>query len=153
MSQNNLNLPIKTGDDFVGELETMDLSSLKDKQFLVAVNQGERSSVKFVCSTIRGPFTFEEMVETVGVMWKIHQHHGKAIILEKDIYAAPKFLDENTIDYIEAHYEDIITESMLDGIFDGEKQYTCRANILEGNLDENPLNASSSKEENDEDIL
>ena len=115
MSQ-NLNLPVKQGDDFIGELETMDLSELKDKQFLVAVNQGDRSGVKFLCSTIRGPYSFEEMCEAIGVMWKIHQHHGKAIILQKDASAAPKYLDENTIDYIEANFEDIITESMLDGV-------------------------------------
>jgi hypothetical protein len=138
MSQ-NLTLPVKQGDDFVGELETMDLSILKDKQFLVAINQGDRSGVKFVCSTIRGPYTFEEMCETVGVMWRQHQHHGKAIVLQKDISAAPKYLDENTIDYIEAHFEDIITESMLDGVFDDDKEYTCRAGVVEGSNEDNPL--------------
>lgn len=140
MSQpNNLNLPVKTGDDFVGELETMDLSELKNKQFLVAVNQGDRSKVKFVCSTIRGPFTFEEMCESIGLMWREHQHHGKAIVLQKDLSAKPVYLDENTIDYIEAHYQDIITESMLDGVFDEVKEYTCRAGIVEGEGDDNPL--------------
>lgn len=140
MSQpNNLNLPVKTGDDFVGELETMDLSSIKKEQFLVAVNQGERSKVKFVCSTIRGPYTFEEMCEAIGVMWRLHQHHGKAIVLQKDAAAAPKYLDENTIDYIEAHFEDIITESMLDGVFDEDKEFTCRAGVVEGDNEDNPL--------------
>lgn len=144
MSQ-NLNLPVKQGDDFIGELETMDLSELKDKQFLVAVNQGDRSGVKFLCSTIRGPYTFEEMCEAIGVMWKIHQHHGKAIILQKDASAAPKYLDENTIDYIEANFEDIITESMLNGVFDDEKEYTCRAGVVEGDNSDNPL--AEKKEE------
>jgi hypothetical protein len=140
MSQpNNLNLPVKSGDDFVGELETMDLSSIKGDQFLVAVNQGERSGVKFVCSTIRGPYTFEEMCEAIGVMWRKDQHHGKAIILQKDQSAAPKYLDENTIDYIEAHFEDIITESMLDGVFDEDKDFTCRAGVVEGDNSDNPL--------------
>ena len=50
---NNMNLPVKTGDDFVGELETMDLGELKDRQFMVAVSNGDRSGVSFVCSTIR----------------------------------------------------------------------------------------------------
>lgn len=135
----NLNLPVKTGDDFVGELETMDLSELKDKQFLVAVNQADRSGPKFVCSTIRGPFGFEEMCEAVGVMWKEHQHHAKVIVCQKDMKAASKNLDENTIDYIEAHFEDIITEAMLDGVFDEVKEYTCRAGVVEDSNVDNPL--------------
>jgi hypothetical protein len=145
MSQPNLNLPVKQGDDFVGELETMDLSELKDKQFLVAVNQGERGGVKFVCSTIRGPFTFEEMCETIGIMWREHQHHGKAIVIQKDFKAEPLYLDENTIDYIEAHFQDIITESMLDGVFDEVKDYTCRAGLVKGDNSDNPL--AKDKEE------
>ena len=141
---NNVGLPVKKGDDFVGELESMDLSELKGKTFLVAVNQGDRSGVKFVCSTIRGPYSYEEMCETIGYMWMEHQHHGKAIILQKDASVAPQYLDENTIDYIEAHFQDIITESMLEGIFDDTKEYTCRAGIVEGDNEDNPL---SVKEE------
>ena len=53
--------------------------------------------------------------------------------------AAPKFLDENTVDYIEAHFEDIVTESMLDGVFDDIKEYTCRAGVVEGDNEDNPL--------------
>lgn len=140
MSQpTNMSLPVKQGDDFVGELETMDLSELKDKQFLVAVNQGDRSGVKFVCSTIRGPFSFEEMCESIGMMWKEHQHHGKAVVMQKDLAAKPVYLDENTVDYIEAHFQDIITESMLDGVFDDDKDYTCRAGVVEGSNEDNPL--------------
>lgn len=145
MSQSNLNLPVKSGNDFVGELETMDLSELKDKQFLVAVNAGERSGVKFVCSTIRGPFSFEEMCETLGLMWVEHQHHGKAIVLQKDLSAKPVYLDENTIDYIEAHFQDIITESMLDGVFDEQKEFTCRAGIIEGSNEDNPMAPENQK--------
>lgn len=137
----NMNLPVKAGDDFVGELETMDISELKDKTYLVAASQGDRNDVKFVCSTIRGPFTFEEMCETVGMMWKEHQHHAKAIVLQKDIHAKPIYLDENTIDYIEAHFQDIITEAYLDGIFDENKDYTCRAGIMVGSGEDNPLDA------------
>jgi hypothetical protein len=146
MSQ-NLNLPVKKGDDFVGELETMDLTELKDKQFLVAVSQGDRSGVKFLCSTLRGPYTFEEMCESVGVIWREHQHHAKAVICQKDLKAAPKFLDENTIDYIEAHFEDIITEAMLDGVFDDMKDYTCRAGVVEGDNSDNPLAEQQKVEE------
>ena len=140
MSQTqNLNLPVKTGDDFVGELETMDLSELKDKQFMVAVSNGQRSGVTFICSTIRGPYTFEEMCESIGVMWASQQHHGKAIVCQKDPAAKPMYLDQNTIDYIEANFQDIITESMLDGVFDEEKEYTCRAGIVEGDNSTNPM--------------
>lgn len=138
-NQNNLNLPVKTGDDFVGELETMDLGVLKSESFLVAVNQGDRSKGKFLCSTIRGAYTFEEMCETVGNMWKEHQHHAKVILLQKDMKQAPKILDENTVDYIEANFQDIITESLLDGVFDDQKDYTCRAGIVEASNEENPL--------------
>lgn len=157
----NMNLPVKSGDDFVGELETMDLTELKDKQYLVAASQGDRNDVKFVCSTIRGPFSFEEMCEVVGGMWKEHNHHAKAIVLQKDIHAKPIYLDENTIDYIEAHFQDIITESMLEGVFDDVKDYTCRAGVVTGTGEDNPLDAdklaakeaeASQQKEEDEDL-
>jgi hypothetical protein len=135
----NLNLPVKSGNDFVGELETMDLTELKDKTFLVAVSSGDRSGVKFLCSTIRGPYTFEEMCQAVGFMYREFQHHAKVIVCQKDQTAPPKNLDENTVDYIEAHFEDIITESMLNGVFDEVKEYTCRAGIVEGTNEDNPL--------------
>lgn len=158
MSQaNNMNLPVKTGDDFVGELETMDLSELRNKSFMVAVSNGDRSGVTFVCSTIRGPYTFEEMCESVGVMWAQEQHHGKAIVCQKDPAAKPLYLDQNTIDYIEAHFQDIITESMLDGVFDDAKDYTCRAGVVEGDNSDNPMapenkTKQESKEEEDDQL-
>jgi len=134
----NSNLPVKTNDDFVAEFEVMDLSELKDKTFIVGVSQSDRNKCKFLASTVRGPYTFEEMCEQVGVMWRQHQHHAKATILEKDPNKAAKFLDENTTDYIEANYEDIIVESMLGGVFDQVKEYTCKANIVEGDMTEDP---------------
>lgn len=150
MSQTDtMNLPVKAGDDFVGELETMDLSELKDKQYMVAVNQGDRSKVKYLCSTIRGPYTFEEMCEAVGVIWTQEQHHAKVILCQKDRSVAPKILDENTVDYIEAHFQDIITESMLDGVFDEVKDYTCRAGLIEGDNSDNPA-APENKEAKEE---
>lgn len=156
MSDPNMNLPVKTGDDFIGELETMDLSSLKSESFLVAVSSGDRSKAKFLPSTIRGVFTFEEMCETVGIMWKDHQHHAKVVILQKDLAAAMKILDENTVDYIEAHFQDIITESMLDGVFDDVKDYTCRAGIAEDDNEMNPFAQKKEEEakveEEDEDL-
>lgn len=157
MSQSvNMNLPVKTGDDFVGELETMDLTELKGKSYFVGVNQGDRSGPKYVCSTMRGLFTFEEMCETVGNMWKSHNHHAKVMVASKDMEAKPVFLDENTVDYIEAHFQDIITESMLDGVFDEIKEYTCRAGLVEGTNEDNPLAPENAKkkeaEEDDEDL-
>lgn len=143
----NSNLPVKKGDDFVGEFETMDLSELKDGQYLVAVNQGDPEGPKFVCSTVRGVYTFEEMCEAVGVMWRQHQHHAKVIILQKDQAAAPKYLDANTIDYIEANFENIVTESMLEGVFDDVKDYTCRAGITDGDNSENPFAPENQKQE------
>jgi hypothetical protein len=145
MSTHSVNLPVKTGDDFVGEFETMNLSELKGKNYLVAVNQGDPNGVKFVCSTIRGPYAFEEMVESVGTMWQLHQHHAKVIMCQKDPSLAPKYLDANTIDYIEANFMDIVTESMLEGIFDEDKNYTCRAGVVEGDNSENPLAIENQK--------
>lgn len=134
----NMNLPVKSGDDFVGELETMDLGPLKGESFMVSVSAGDRSGAKFLCTALRGPFSFEEMCEAVGTMWKEEQHHAKVVVCNKDFKAALKFLDENTVDYIEAHFQDIIVESMLNGVFDESKEYTCRAGVLE-TVEDNPL--------------
>lgn len=135
----NKNLPVKKGDDFLGEFETMDLSDLKDKQFLVAINTGDPNGPKFVCSSIRGPFSFTEMCQAVGLMWREHQHHAKVVICEKDMSKYPKYLDSNTVDYIEAKFEDIITDALLEGLLDADKQYTCRAGINEIFDEDNPL--------------
>lgn len=111
-------------DNFLAEVAVMDLSPIRDKTFMVAVSTGALDKVKFLCSTIHGPFNFVEMVQEVGEMWNQHQHHAKAILLSKDSSKPAEILDENTIDYIECHYTDIITEEMLGGAFDEEKKYT-----------------------------
>lgn len=129
MAEINFNLPVKSGEDFIGELESMDLSELKDKTFMVAVSNGDRNKGKFVSTTIRGPYSFAEMCEEVGTMWAEEQHHAKVIIPSRKRNEPIKTLDENTIDYIESHYLDIITESMLEGLLD-DKEYTCRAGIV-----------------------
>lgn len=148
--QSTVDLPVKSGDDFIGELEVMDLSELKDKTFLVAVSTGDRNKGRFLSTTARGPYTFTEMCEEVGVMWKEQQHHAKAILLTKKRDAAIKSLDENTIDYIEAHYGDIVVESMLEGVFDEQKEYTCKAGIVDGDLSEEPAKVVAEKPEDDE---
>lgn len=145
-------LPVKTGDDFVGELEVMDLSELKGKIFMIGCSTGDRNKPKFLCTTLRGPYTFEEMVEEVGVMWKEQQHHAKVIIPTKKRDEPVKCLDENTVDYIEAHYADIVVESMLDGVFDGEKEYTCRAGIVEADLSEEPAKVQPEQDEDEDDL-
>ncbi len=121
------NLPTKK-DNFLAEVEVMDLSSLKDKTYVVGVASGNPDSVKFLCSTIHGPYTFVEMVQEVGDMWCSHQHHAKVLVLSKNPTEKVNYLSADTVDYIECHYMDIITEAMLGGAFDN-KPFTCAACI------------------------
>lgn len=115
--------------EFLAEAEVMDLSPIKDKTYVVAVGTGDPNKVKFLCSTIHGPYNFTEMCQEVGEMWVQHQHHAKVIIMEKDPKARVLLLDANTIDYIEAHYVDIIMEETLSAF--EEKEYTCTAGTIE----------------------
>lgn len=124
-------LPVKK-DNFMAEVETMDLSAIKDYKFVVAVATGDPNGVKLLSSTIHGPYEFTEMVQEVGDMWNTHQHHAKVVILNKDYTKPVKMLDANTVDYIECHATDIITEEMLAGSFDpSEKEYTCQAGLID----------------------
>ncbi len=114
---------------FVGELENMNLDELRDKTFVVAISTGPRDKCNFICNTMRGPFDFYEMIEHVG---RIHQEqalHTKAAILEDDFDQGFNFLDECTMDYIEAKSEQIVMEGLLSGDFD--TNYTCKAGIVE----------------------
>ncbi|MFA5021373.1 MAG: hypothetical protein WC517_04965 [Patescibacteria group bacterium] len=122
----NQDLPVGNPETFLGECEVMDLSELKDKQFVVAINSGGRTDGKFICETIHGPYDFIEMVDEVAVMWKEHQHHSKCYVLSKDKNQPPQWLDECTCDYIEAKHVDIVTEAFMQGAFD-PPEYTCRA--------------------------
>jgi len=123
-------LPVKTTDNFLAEAEVMDLGPIKDKAFMVAVATGAPEGIKFLCSTVHGPYTFVEMLQEVGDMWMVHQHHAKVIVLGKDAKKKIETLDPNTVDYIELNYADIITEEMLAGAFDTPKEYTCRAGLM-----------------------
>ena len=148
----NSNLPVITDTKgFIAEMETMDLSKLKDKTYLVTVSREDPNGPKFVCSTARGPYDFYEMVEEVGTMWREHQHHAKVYILTKDRNARVQWLDKNTSDYIECHYSDIITEGFLEGVFDEAKEFTCQANImtLAAEDDEDPTKKKVESEEDD----
>lgn len=134
------NLPVKKGDDFIGEFEVMDLSELKDKQFMIAVNAGEREAGRFVCQSLKGPFTYYEMLEEVGQMYRNHQHHAKVYFCEKKRDVMAKWLDTNTIDYIEAHWDNLVVEGLLDGGLDDEvKDYTCMAGVNEAEAGDDPL--------------
>lgn len=126
------NLPA-TQDNFLAEVEVMDLTPIKDKSFIVAVGTGDPNSVKFLCSTVHGPYDFVEMLQEVGDMWMEHQHHAKVIVLGKDSKKRVQMLDANTTDYIECHYADIITEEMLGGAFDS-KEFTCVAGTVVAEL-------------------
>lgn len=127
-------LPVKK-DNFLAEVESMDLSKIKEEKFLVAVSTGKPEGVKFLSSTVHGPYDFTEMLQEVGTMWNDFQHHARVVVLDKNPKNKVKTLDENTLDYIECHYNDIITEEMLNGMFD--KEFTCQAgfNIEEESSD------------------
>jgi hypothetical protein len=115
--------------EFLAEIEVMDLTPIKGKTYMVAVGTGDPNKVKFLCSTVHGPYDFTEMCQEVGDMWTQHQHHAKVVILEKDPKKKVLLLDANTIDYIECHYIDIIMEETLAGFED--KEFTCVAGTVE----------------------
>jgi|SRR5579884_1932498 hypothetical protein len=121
-------LPVKK-ENFLAEVEVMDLSKIKNEKFLVAVSTGDPDSVKFLSSTVHGPYDFTEMLQEVGSMWQEHQHHAKVVVLDKNPKNEVRILDGNTVDYIECHYNDLITEEMLAGAFDTPKDYTCQAGL------------------------
>lgn len=112
------------------DFENMDLTKLRDKLFIVAVSSGDRNKCKLLASTIHGPYKFAEMAEQVGLMWETQQHHAKVTVLDPDPNKRTQFLDEETTDYIEAKWHDILVDDILLG--DGEDiDYTCEASIIE----------------------
>lgn len=132
----NSDLPVKK-DNFLAEAEVMDLSKIKDKVFAVAVATGPVDGVKYLCTTLHGPFGFTEMLQEVGEMWTIHQHHAKVILMSKKQDERIVYLDANTVDYIECHYSDIIVEEMLGGAFD-DKDFTCQAGLVTEEVSSDP---------------
>jgi hypothetical protein len=126
---------INKDENFIGEFETMDLSELKDKFFMVAVNTGSREKAQYLCTTLHGPYSYVEMLEEVGFMWKEHQHHAKVYVVEKDRTKPNMWLDTNTIDYIEAQWENLIMDGLLDGTME-QKPFTCRAGMLVAGKDD-----------------
>lgn len=111
-----LDKPITQSEDFCAELMqgTMDFSAIMEGQFIVAVNTGPRNKPTILASTMRGPFDFYEMVESVGCMWEREQHHAMVYVLTKEFNKSSSFLDEGTIDYIEANWEEIVASGILE---------------------------------------
>ena len=132
------NLPVDKSKDFVGEWEKMNLDEIRDRTFLVAISKGDREKGQFMSSTVRGPYDYFEMIEEVGYMYSNEQHHAKVIFVNKDRETPNKFLDENTTDYIEAHWQDLAAEILLE---DDDADYTCRAGINENDASEDPRTA------------
>ena len=120
-------LPVKKRDEFLAEVETMDISALRDKTFIVAVATGDPDGPQLLATTIHGPYSFVEMMQEVGDTWMTHQHHCKVVVLDRNVGNPTQILDPNTVDYIELNYADLITEEMLGGAFDETKDFTCRA--------------------------
>jgi hypothetical protein len=123
-------LPTADPETFIGELEEMDLSEIKDKTFLVAISTGDRAKPKFIPESVCGPFDFLEMVETVANIHMQEQLHAKAMIPSKTFGKPPQVLDACTIDYIEAKHVEILMEAMLSGELENKKA-TCKAGFID----------------------
>lgn len=119
---------MSSSDGFVPQIESMDLRSLYDQVFIVAISTGARDDGRLLAKTIHGPYSFDEMVGEVGRMWNDSQDNAKVYILEKDHSKKPKWLDAKTIDYIQTKYVDIIMERMIGS---EDKSYTVAAGVVE----------------------
>jgi hypothetical protein len=147
MSQSEL--PVGNPETFLGECEQMDLTALKDKLFMVAINSSSREKGKFICETAHGPYDFLEMVEEVATMWEDHQHHAKVYVLSKDKNVPCQWLDTCTVDYVEAKHVDIVTDAFMAGAFD-PKGFTCRAGIKSADETDDPRNNTEQAAEEGE---
>jgi hypothetical protein len=129
--------PVTQDPDYCAELDgrAMDFTSLMDKSFVVGVHTGDRNKPKMLCSTMRGPYDFYEMVEAAGYMYSKEQHHAKVFILHKDPTKPVPFLDEGTIDYIEANWQDILTTGLLEDALLGNDEEVIPAGTIEANKD------------------
>ena len=109
--QDERNVPVTQQEEFIADLhdhKAMNLAKLKDLQFLIGVNTGDRNELGILGSTIRGPYDYMEMLEHVGRTFEDYQHHAKVLVLTKEEKQPVLFLDEGTIDYVEANWDDII---------------------------------------------
>ena len=112
---------------FVPHAETMDLRPLYDKLFIVAVSTGARDDGRLLAKTIHGPYEFDEMIGEVNRMWAEEQNNAKVYILEKNPKIKSRWLDSNTIDYIQIRCADII----VDKILSKDQEYTCEVGLLD----------------------
>jgi hypothetical protein len=141
----NSDLPYPNPETFVGAFERMDLSELRQNQFLVAINTGNPTSPDFICRSVRGPYSLSEMAEEVGIMWRDQLHHAHVTVLQKDRNAKARWLSPEVVDYIEQNFEDIITEEFL-GNFTGE--FTCRAQIFDTDTEPKPQDEAEPQDGN-----
>lgn len=128
-------LPYPDPDTFIGAFAKMDLSELREQQFLVGINTGDPSNPDFICRSVRGPYTLSEMAEEVGIMWRDQLHHSHVTVLQKDRKSKAQWLSPEVVDYIEQNFEDIIMDEFL-GNFTGE--FTCKAKILDSDSEPKP---------------
>lgn len=72
-------------------------------------------------------------------MWSKFLHHSKVIVLSKDNSEMIKFLDECTVDYVEAKYQELIMDSFMEGTLD--QQYDYKAGIITAGAEADPRKA------------
>jgi hypothetical protein len=123
-----MEISMSSSDGFVPQIESMDLRSLYDQIFIVAISTGARDDGRLLAKTIHGPYSFDEMVGEVGRMWNDSQDNAKVYVLEKDHKKKSKWLDAKTIDYIQAKYVDIIMERLIGS---EDRSYTVEAGVVE----------------------
>lgn len=132
-------LPLGNPETFLGEIEEMDLSELKSKTFFVSISTGKRESAIFLSHSLRGPYNFSAMVREVSNIWKEELLHAHVLIPQPDRGEQNQFLDECTIDFIEAKADDIIMAAWLDEDEEESQnsaEYTCKAGIITDNLND-----------------
>lgn len=126
--------PITQDEDFCAELMdgTMDFSDIENGTFLVAVNTDDRNKPPLLASTMRGPFEFYEMVEAIGCMWEREQHHAMVYVLTRDFDKSSQFLDMGTIDFIEANWEEMVANGILEAaLWDDEEELLIPVGLID----------------------
>ena len=113
-----------------GEFEEMNLTTLHDKIFMVAISTGDRNKSKYIPESISGPFNFYEMIDAVANCYVDQQLHAKVLITSKTFGIKPEVLNENTVDFIEARHEDIMMDGVLGGGVLESESYTCEAGFV-----------------------
>jgi len=151
MSDENVDLPDTQSDEFSAELDCdrMEFKDLWEKQFACMVSTGDRNECKALTSTIHGPYSFFDMVSVVGKTWSEKQHHMKPFILNTKLDTKAAWLDQGTVDYIEAHWEKMILVGVLEKeLFgdDDDDEVVINAGIVEVTDEDNILNRKNEEE-------